>query len=154
MQTKHPTYRLSALLLALLMLSTAMSFSIDVHYCGGKMQSFSLFGKAANCYELAGYETPSTCTQHAQKKQEDLPCTIDQKECCHNQLLQIDFDQTQLNQSTHLVANTFSPHFTISPITATIPNRLPNKEHSKGYLPHHEPRIAKDIPVLFQSFLL
>lgn len=43
------TYRLIALSMALLMFATTLSFSIDMHYCNGELQSISLFGIAESC---------------------------------------------------------------------------------------------------------
>jgi len=63
------TYRLSALFLSVLMLFSTVGFSLDVHYCGGKVKSFSFYGKAETCKMMSQTDAPS--------------CHMDSKKTCH-----------------------------------------------------------------------
>ncbi len=77
----YNTYRkrVAFLLLSVFSIST-VGFSIDLHYCGGHLKSFSLVGKAKSCHENS-----LTKSCHS-KKQEQSKCedSIDKNECCNN----------------------------------------------------------------------
>ena len=48
MNTKF-SYRALAMFMAFLMFSSSIGFSMDIHYCGDELKSFSFFGDAEAC---------------------------------------------------------------------------------------------------------
>ena len=68
---------------AILLMASSMSYTIDFHYCQGQLKSFSLLGKAKNCHEMES----SIASCHRHKKQNDkksLGCSEGDKNCCSN----------------------------------------------------------------------
>lgn len=47
------TYRPIALLMAILLLTSSVSFAVDMHFCKGELKSISFWGKAPSCHEQA-----------------------------------------------------------------------------------------------------
>lgn len=77
------TYRLSALFLAILMLFSTVGFSLDIHYCGGKVKSFSFYGKAETCKMMS--KTSTVSCHNASKKtcsQNESNNGFSKKSCC------------------------------------------------------------------------
>lgn len=146
------TYRIISLSLAFLMFFTSVGFSIDMHYCGNHLKSFSLIGKAKNCYELAGTATPSTCPKH--KKTDTVESqTMEKKGCCHNRNLSLDADLTSPNHANNFIVGEQLQDFAIAFVQVFIAERIiESKTPTTSY--YKPPLIPKDIPVLVQSFLL
>ncbi len=144
------TYRQIAFPLVFLMFFTSTGFSVDIHYCQGKLKSISLLGEAQSCFEKA-QKSPckkhaTTCHAHIDKESH--------KGCCDNEtfFIQLDADYPlgQINTLTwEQVTSAFS--FLWSFIFSF---------HDRDYhtiIPHQNykpPLLDLDIPVLFQSFLL
>jgi len=94
------TYRFIALFMAAMVFLSSVGFSLDMHLCQGELRSVSLLGKAKNCYELAGYDSPQSCSKHKKTKATTSAtgCSLVKKECCKDQFhyFQSDIDfQTQ-----------------------------------------------------------
>lgn len=147
------SYRIVALLMALLMLVSSTGFSIDLHYCQGNLKSFSLFGTAKSCHDKAD-------TKHCKRK--EMTCKAEKieqvkdnchKNCCSNKKIEIDADDTQkitaqkLSKPQIQFISLFIEHF----VLALNKTRFPNDSPHQNYIP---PLLNKDIPVLIQSFLL
>jgi len=91
---KKFTYRTLSLLMAFLIFTSSISFAIDIHYCGGQVQSISLFGKAQACSMKE--QRTETAPKHKcceKKNNERSHCKMKskKKDCCHNE--QIVFEQ-------------------------------------------------------------
>ena len=124
--------------LALLVLVSTFSFTVDKHFCGSFLVDQAVFAKASTC----GMELHS----HLET---DL---MDQDNCCSNQNisvegqdeLNISFNSMDFDQQVFVAAFTFSfnEFFQGSP-QQVIP--------FKNYSP---PLIVKDIPVLNDTFLI
>ena len=138
-------------LLALMVLVSSMTYNVDFHYCQGQLKSFSIFGKAKNCHEMAS-KMPSC--HHKKKNQENtLSCSEGENNCCSNKIvnLEADFDKTILNIDllnqeylSVVVANT---SFSFKSFFIERENEIP-------FAHYKPPLIQKDIPVLFETFLL
>ena len=128
-----------AFLLAILVLFSSSFVIIDGHYCCGKLENFSLFGKAGKC------EMPMpTCELEGQN------LSISEDSCClnlkeiklssifkHSSTPDIDFQQFNLFSNISL--------FNISQ-DVILAN---NTSHFKDYSP---PIITRDILVFVQCF--
>ena len=146
------SYRIIALTMALLVFSTSVGFSIDMHFCQGQLKSTSIFGKAKNCHEMAKM---AICPHHQKKMEamDDESCKEDQKDCCNSKTILVQSDDDKQfqnsnlsltnNQQQFLFAYVESFHFN-QPIIATY-------SENEYYKP---PLIQRNLPVLFQSFLI
>ena len=86
------TYRSVALAMALLVLCSSVSFSMDMHFCQGRLKSVSLYGKAKNCHEQAArHAAMPNCPHHRKMAEQQAGCSED-KNCCSNHALQVDPD--------------------------------------------------------------
>ncbi|WP_442265357.1 HYC_CC_PP family protein [Tenacibaculum sp. ZS6-P6] len=69
--------KISSTLLALLVLFSTFSFTVEKHYCGEFLVSISYFGNSVNCGDEEGEED---C---------DDPQVIKKKKCCKDEIQQI-----------------------------------------------------------------
>lgn len=128
--------------------------AVDVHFCQGKFKRANIFGKAKTCAEVSACATK--CGKKMSSCSANSSCSADgeHKGCCENEAFLLDFDYD--------AAETLAPALTdisIKFITAFINTYvndavLPYSLHHLNYLNYHPPPLDKDIPVLFQTFLL
>ena len=149
------TYRIIALMMAFLMLFTSTSFAMDMHYCGGELKSVSFFGKAKTCHDLAAEFEKSTksCPHHKKMVTKNEGCSED-KDCCSNKTVILQFEQDQKTQYVHYVVNKELKQFVIAYVSAFLSDRYDNKGHAANYILYRPPIIQEDIQVLYQTFLL
>jgi hypothetical protein len=124
--------------LALLVLVSTFSFTVDKHFCGSFLVDQAVFSKALSC----GMDMHS----HSET---DL---MDQDNCCRNQNisvngqdeLKISFNSMDFDQQVFIAAFTFS----FNELFKGLPQQV---IPYKNYTP---PLIVKDIPVLNDTFLI
>lgn len=155
------TYRFLALFMSFLVFTTSTGWSLDVHYCEGKVQSVSLFGTAKPCHE----KDNSSCSLNEQKcslvkkkccsakKSSDFEPTLESKDCCQNELISLSQvkDIQQISSSWDLNINIW---FAAAYVHSFV---YPILEFKSSIFPHQNytpPWLTRDIPVLVQSFLL
>ena len=137
-------------LLVLMILVSSMSYSVDFHYCQGQLKSFSLIGKAKNCHEMAAKK--STCKHHKANEDSLASDSVDKK-CCNNetvyfesdldkQIVSFDFIDIDLSQFESAFSSTVSSNY------------VEFFKQDAPYLYYKPPLIRKDIPVLFETFLI
>lgn len=146
-------YRILALTMAFLIFFSSVGFSINMHYCQGKLKSFSLIGKAKNCHEMA--KATKSCHHHQAMivEQTEEGCSIDKKDCCENETLRFQLEQDQKAHSSEALSHQQVQQFLIAYLAVFFQDDFPEKDQvaSECYRP---PLIPRDIPVLFESFLL
>ena len=142
MHLRSRTYRIFAFLLAALMFTTSTSFALDVHYCKGEIKSLSIFGKAKSCHEQ---KTVHTCPFHAkmQQQQED-------SNCCDNEMTIVQADIDQVFSGVELT--NLQPFVVAFVQVFFLEHRF--EQQDIAFEHYKPPLIAKDIPILVQSFLL
>ena len=154
MTLRYHTYRLVALTLALLMFFTSVGFTMDMHYCQGKLKSFSLLGKAKNCHEKAA--KMANCPHHqkmtADTKQEN-GCSMDQKDCCQNRMLHVQADQDLQKPAIDFLHNHQLQQFVVAYVLTFFSNQIISTD-TIAFARYKPPLIPRDIPVLFESFLI
>lgn len=137
--------------LALMVLVSSMSYTIDFHYCQGQLKSFSLFGKAKNCHEMAS--KMASCHHKKQVDEKSKCCSKGENNCCNNKTIYfesefdnqiISLDYLKLESLSFVVA---FEHFSFKDLFEVIEDAIPHAHYKP-------PLIRKDIPVLFESFLL
>ncbi len=146
-------HRTLALCLSGLILLSSLGFAVDLHYCQGQIKSFSFWGKAKNCYQLAKTKTVS-CPVHGTM---EVPLSEEEalaskKSCCHNETQFIQADHDLAWQYTEL-PTALPPYALFAFVQAFF---YPAEFHPSppDYPPYKPPLITQDIPILQQSFLL
>jgi len=143
----HRTY---ALVLSVLMLSVSTGFTVDMHYCGGKMQSYSVFGEAESCMAM---DRDIACNESDGNKHSNRHCTVEKKKCCENRMLYVQPVES-LNVSVSPAAQEISD--LSEAIVATYEVRLSPALFEASFLNYHyrPPILLRTTPVVLQSFLI
>lgn len=145
------SYRIIAFSLAMLILLTSSGLTLDMHMCQGNLKSFSLFGKAKSCVELAQkkqcHKTKKSC--HEQISSEKKTC---KKGCCDNisTVIKLSTDLVEGQTALYSAQNLqFAAVFVYTYFGFT------DYKPSPHYFQHYKPPLLnRDIPVLIQSFLI
>ncbi|MCE2611719.1 hypothetical protein LVD13_01965 [Flavobacteriaceae bacterium D16] len=137
---KAVLHKFGALFMALVVLFSTLSFTVDMHYCGHTLIDFSL-DEADNCLMKSIMPENSNGCSSMQK----MNCCSDVEITFEGQdELKISFDQLSLNHQVFLTA-----------ITNTFLDLLQPVEENKipfdGYPP---PILVQDIQVLYETFLI
>ena len=125
--------------MAFLTLFSTLSFAVEKHLCSGKVEDISVFGNLEHC----GSEDEN----HDRDKQ-----TIDQESCCQDQVQFVQGSNSELNlsQKSLQFTQTFGVLFTYTYFRLF--------EHSESdadaFLSYSPPIVVKDIPVLYETFLI
>lgn len=124
-------------MLAMLVLIASASFTVNLHVCGGQVQSVALFEKAAPC--PMEVQTP--------------PChqSLAKSNCCADEKLAYDGQDFQVQESTHLIAIQATWIAELPLLYSVITEQATGAQHNSQYKP---PLLQHDIPVLIQSFLI
>ena len=141
-------------MLAMLMFSTSMGFSIDMHYCQGELKSFSILGKAKGCHE--GLTKVVDCPIHGKMvvPEDTLQgCNMDQKDCCQNKTIYIQSEQDLVLQKSQFTSSKHFQQFLVAHVEVFIKEYI-DIESTLVLVNYRPPLISRDIPVLTQSFLL
>ena len=147
MLTNKKTYQIISFFLAILIFITSAGFTLDMHFCKGELKTISLIGKAKSCHDQAKVQCP-----HHQKNGASTLKKEKENNCCNNekQYFQVEQDQIIpvfdfeksadfLNLAPEIIQSPFDDY--------TFTNLI-------VYNTYKPPPIQKDIPVLFESFLL
>jgi len=136
------TYRIVAVAMALLIGMTSIGMTINMHFCGGSLRSVSLLQGSDSCCSAA-----KSCDNF----KETTPS--DDKKCCDNQLLQVQSDDDFIIDQVKVISDieVVSSLATNSQAFDHLNISLYNAADFQHYKP---PLIPRDIPVLFESFLL
>ncbi len=126
--------------MALVVLFSTFSFTVDQHYCGDVLVDFSLFGKAQAC----GMQL-----QQAMDSQEQH---LTKKGCCEDQTLSI-AGQHDLKISLEKIS--FEQHQFIAALVYTYLNHFEGLPENIVPFTHYPPPVlVKDILILDQTFLI
>lgn len=136
---KKGIFKTSSFLMALVILFSAMSFTIDMHYCGDTLVDTGVFSKAKSC----GMETNETTT---------CKSTVLKKKCCSNEQvtfqgeneLQLTFEDFNYNQKV-IFASFFYTYINL--FEELEKNITPLQDYSP-------PLVVKDIQLLDEVFLI
>ena len=147
------TYRFIALILAFLVFFTSVGFSLDMHFCEGKLKTVNLFGKAKSCHKKANEQAMNDCHHHCEMMVQNEVCSEGENNCCENKTLKFDNDQDKEIQTSNYLVNIQSQSFFTVFVIEFFADFLFSSGNPsvKQYKP---PLILRNIPVLVQSFLL
>lgn len=126
--------------MALLVLLSTVSFTIDSHYCGNTLVDSTIFGSA------------ETCGMEVEQKPSTKECDITEKDCCSDEqfivdgqdTLKISFDKLEKEQQL------FVATFIYSYVNLFTEEQTENNTFN-DYSP---PPLVRDIQVLDQTFLI
>ncbi|PHR69777.1 MAG: hypothetical protein COA67_09745 [Lutibacter sp.] len=101
---KQVFHKISSFLMAITVLFSTFSFTVDKHYCGDTLVDTSVFGKAQNC----GMEMEQSTF--------NSDCSVAKKDCCTEKQeviqgqdeLKISFDTLSFEQQTFIVSYLYS----------------------------------------------
>ena len=133
-------YKISSFFMALLVLLSSTSFTIESHYCGDILVDASFLG------------TAKTCGMEVQKTSSSTDCDITKKDCCSNEqllvqgqdTLKISFDKLEKEQQLFVVALVQSYIYLFEYNEAKI----------KSFKDYSPPPLIRDVQVLDQTFLI
>lgn len=130
--------------MALIVLFSTMSFSVDMHYCGDHLVDFSMFDKVDNCLmKSEKSDTSGSCEITAMKSEmnccSDIEVTIEGQDD-----LKISFDKLTIDQEQFVISLAYS-------FTSLFEDTDEKSSPFKDYVP---PPILRDVQVLHQTFLI
>ncbi|GAB3532459.1 hypothetical protein GCM10027443_16360 [Pontibacter brevis] len=136
------------LTLTLLVLVSSTGMAVGMHICGGELRDVTLFGAAADCpMEQKQQKELPPCHSPLEKKADNKTCCEDHKVIVERTDATSEHDTVTLNKALDIkfiaavqavVLQLFAPEAAIQPT----------------YARYASPPLARDIPVLVQSFLL
>jgi len=129
-------------MLALLVLVSSSSFMVNMHFCGGHVQSVSLIEEAASC------------PMEAQLPPCHKKMTIKKSGCCEDKHVAFegkDFS-TQIQDFSSLSWQAINWVASLPMIMEVI--QLNESLAYSNHTPYKPPIVERDIPVLVQSFLI
>ena len=141
---KETLRKITSTLMALIVLLSTMSFSVDMHYCGGHLVDFSMFDKV------------DTCMMKAEKSKDSSICEVVEMEtktgCCSDlevtiegqDDLKISFDKLTFEQQQFVFSFTYS---FINIYKEADENIVP-------FIDYVPPPLLRDVQILDQTFLI
>lgn len=138
---KQIALKIASVSMALLVLCSTLSYTVEQHYCGNFLADSSWFGHAKSC----GMEVLQTNSKTA-------GCELVQTGCCSNKIFHIE-GQDELNSAAHQWA--FEPlHFDAVPSTAYQLLPLLDGDEQVTFEHYVPPIIVRNVQVLHQTFLI
>lgn len=131
---------IASLILALLVLVSTQSFSINSHYCGNILVDKAVMKSAKKC---AMHSEPSH-EKHEQEQQKD--------DCCNDEVELIEGqDQLKVQSSEFELPNPYFVEALVFSFLVQIPFETPSKV---DYFENPPPLPSKDFHALFQTYLI
>ena len=147
-------YRKMTLFMAFLMYSTSVGFSMDVHVCGGKIESFSFFGNVEACemmQEQQEAENNHSCCEAPKKEIKSCHNKEEANDnCCHNETFAVSNSGEFETSDLSLVK--FQQIITAVIVLFPTIEFFELSEKRPNYSYYNPPPIVKDISVLLQVF--
>lgn len=135
---KKILHKISALIMAMIVLFATMSFTIDMHYCGKTLVDVALFKEAKTCGMEQGTSKSSSCAIMIKKG-----CCTDKQLTFEGQdELQTSFDKITLEQQVFVTSFYYSY---VNLFEGLENNIVPLEEYPP-------PLLVRDIHVLNETF--
>lgn len=129
--------KISAILMAFVVLFSTMSFTISEHYCGDLLVDSALFSKAESC----GMEMETASA--------DSDCNSIKKDCCSDLVKQI---EGQSNLKIDFNSLTIPQIEFVAIFTYSYLNLFEGTNNEVSFIDYSPPLVDKDISVLYQVF--
>ena len=146
-------YRVVALVLALLMFTTSVSFALDMHYCGGRLKSVGFFHQAKACTGEMDTSVKPACRHTAKTAHCPAP-SFQKKKCCQNRTVHVESVQDLAVQGSNATISRPLQQFVAAFVQVFFTLPVEPSRQSIPVEQYRPPLIPRDIPVLTQSFLL
>jgi len=126
--------------MALLVLLSTLSFTVDSHYCGDVLVDSSMFGSVESC----GMEV--------QQKPSSPECDIAKKDCCNDEQIIVD-GQDNLKRSFDVLEK--DQQLFVAAFFYTYINLFEESQRDiNSFGDYSPPPLVKDVQVLDQTFLI
>ena len=136
---KQIFHKISSFLMAIVVLFSTMSFTIDMHYCGDSLVETAIFHKAKGC----GMEMEKPSTDG---------CSIKVKDCCSDEQLIID-GQDELKITFDKL--TFDQQVFVASFVYTYINLFEGlEENVTSYRDYVPPLVIRQIYKLDETYLI
>ncbi len=136
---KQIFHKISSFLLAIVVLFSTMSFTVDMHYCGDTLVDSAIFHKAETC----GMEMENPSTEG---------CSIKIKDCCSDEQLVID-GQDELKITFDKL--TFDQQVFVASFVYTYINLFEGlEENVTSYRDYAPPLVIRQIYKLDETYLI
>ncbi|MFY7712160.1 HYC_CC_PP family protein [Tenacibaculum sp. MEBiC07804] len=132
--------KISSVLMALLVLFSTFSFTIEKHYCGDFLVAISFFGEANNCAD------------ELEEDDCDSPEVLQEKNCCKNEIQNIE-GQDDLRNSLEKF-DLDKQQFLVAFVTSFNDLFLPEKQEKKENIHHLPPKLIQDLQVLHEVYII
>ena len=143
--------RTISLALAFLMFFAASAFTIDMHYCQDRIQSFSVFGKAKGCNQMD--PAALSCAHVRTGNEPSEHGSIGKKQCCQDRLFYLLSEDDLISQSFDNISSNRLQADIPSYFRVLHGSRLTDTD-SPAFFRYKPPLILRDIPVLLGTFRL
>ena len=139
-----------SLLLAGIILITSVGVTFDMHLCGDKVKSISVFKKASTCNIMTTGAKVEDCSTDATSKSDKTTTSITERSCCSNLTI---FCQNDVLEHKNLVEANAPLNFTFQiPVTSSI-QATNLYTYFKNWQPLElPPLLIKDYMSLYQTF--
>ena len=136
---KQIFHKISSFLMAIVVLFSTMSFTVDMHYCGDNLVETAIFHKAKGC----GMEMEKPSTEG---------CSITKKNCCDDKQLAIE-GQDELQLQVDNI--TFEQHLFIASFVYTYINFFEGLENNvSSYEEYKPPLVIRRIYKIDETYLI
>ena len=136
------------LTLTLLVLVSSTGMAVGMHICGGELRDVTLFGAAADCQmEQKQQDKLPPCHAPQEKKTEDGPC-------CEDHKVVVERTDATSEHDTITFSRSLDIKFLAAVQAVILQLFAPEAAVQPTYANYASPPLARDIPVLVQSFLL
>lgn len=132
-------HKILSFLMAFVVLFSTLSFTIDMHYCGGTLIETAIFHKAKGC----GMEMQNPATEG---------CAISKKNCCNDEQVVVD-GQDELQLQVDQIS--FEQQVFITSLVYTYVNLFQGlDEHVSSYEVYKPPLVIRRIYKLDETYLI
>ncbi|TYB74449.1 hypothetical protein ES676_07165 [Bizionia saleffrena] len=133
-------HKIFATMLAFVVLFSTLSFTIDMHFCGGSLVDTAIFQKA------------KTCQMSMQTTSKNTECSAVKKNCCNDEQLVVD-GQDELHQNSHHIS--FGQQLFVTAFVYTYSSLFEtiNKEET-NYQDYRSPLVVQELYKLDETYLI
>ncbi|WP_223170178.1 HYC_CC_PP family protein [Maribacter aquimaris] len=136
---KNVLHKIMSFTMAVVVLFSTMSFTVDMHFCGDILVEAAIFHKAKGC----GMEIQKPSTEG---------CTLTKKNCCDNEKLVVD-GQNELQQQVDHIS--FDQHVFIASFVYTYLNLFEGLDNNvSSYEKYEPPLVFRQIFKLDETYLI
>tara|TARA_R110000850_G_scaffold268023_1_gene399233 strand:- start:195 stop:608 length:414 start_codon:yes stop_codon:yes gene_type:complete len=136
---KQVFHNILSIAMAFVVLFSTMSFTVDMHYCGGTLVETAIFNKAKGC----GMDMNKPSTEG---------CTITKKDCCKNEQTLVD-GQDELQLQVDKI--TFEQQVFIASFVYTYINLFEGLENNvSSYEEYKPPLVIRQLYKIDETYLI